>query len=119
MTWADKIVICMAVGFVIFLYVWLWQTPQEGDDVSILVNGQQQYRLSLQQDKILDVEGGLGISRIEIKAGAVRFFSSPCSNKQCIHRGWLDQAGDFMACLPNRVSLYLLGLNNHYDAINF
>ena len=119
MTNADKIVVLCAVFFVMALYATLWQKSELGGEVSILVNGQQQYRVSLMQDKAFDVQGALGLSHIEIKSGAVRFFSSPCTNKQCVHRGWLRQAGDFMACLPNKVSFYLLGTTQGYDAINF
>lgn len=40
---------------------------------------------------------------------AVSFKSSDCPDKVCVNSGWLSQAGDFAACLPNRLSLRISG----------
>lgn len=71
------------------------------------------------RDEILTVSGPLGESRIEIHKGKARFLASPCTNKICIRSGWLEHAGEAAACLPNRISLALLGNDARFDAINF
>ena len=45
---------------------------------------------------------------IEIATGKLRFFSSNCHDKTCVNSGWLSNAGDFAACLPNRVAVKIL-----------
>jgi hypothetical protein len=58
---------------------------------------------SLQQNQIVTVPGPLGDTTIEISGGTVRFLDSPCRDKICITSGVLERAGQWAACLPNRV----------------
>ena len=64
-------------------------------------------------------ESMLGDSILEVEAGRIRFHASPCRGQQCIHSGWLSRAGDFAACLPNRVSVALVSAGTRYDAISY
>lgn len=74
---------------------------------------------SLNQTRTLSIHGPLGDSIISIKAGQVRFISSPCHNQYCVHQGWLKRAGQAAICLPNQVSLELLGAKKAYDSLNY
>lgn len=58
---------------------------------------------SLQQNQVITVSGPLGDTTIEISGGTVRFLDSPCRDKICITSGVLERAGQWAACLPNRV----------------
>ena len=69
--------------------------------------------------RILNVSGPLGETRIEISDGTARIVASPCQQKICINRGWLSHAGETVACLPNRISVTLLGDDPRFDAMNF
>lgn len=75
--------------------------------------------LSLDQNRTLEISGPLGVSRVSIEHGRVRFEQSPCNNQYCVHQGWLSKAGQVAACLPNRVSIELLGVNKLYDSLNY
>ncbi len=75
--------------------------------------------LSLDQERTLDVAGPLGQSRIVIHHGQVRFEHSPCRNQYCVHQGWLSRVGQVAVCLPNRVSLELIGSQKPYDSLNY
>ena len=70
-------------------------------------------------DRKLQVQGPLGVSIIEIKELRARFLESPCKGQQCVHSGWLETAGELTACLPNRISIQLLGRHPRFDAVNF
>jgi len=70
-------------------------------------------------DRRLQLEGPLGNSTVELRDGQARFLDSPCTGKVCIHSGWLNSTGEFAACLPNRISIQLLGMHPRFDAINF
>lgn len=71
------------------------------------------------QAQTLRVDGPLGETLIEIADGAARIVASPCRQKICINRGWLSHAGETAACLPNRISVTLLGDDPRFDAMNF
>ncbi len=73
----------------------------------------------LNQKRELRVKGPIGDSIIVINNGQARFKQSPCPNQYCVHQGWLSHAGQVAICLPNQVSLQLLGAKNTYDSLNY
>ena len=48
-----------------------------------------------------------------------RYTQSPCRNQYCVHQGWLSRAGQVAVCLPNQISLELLGGDKNYDSLNY
>ena len=119
LTWADSVVILAAVTLIGTLYATLWTVDPAAAEVEIWSRGERVQSVPLAEDRILDIPGALGVSRIEIRQAQVRFVSSPCTNKVCIHSGWQRHAGETTACLPNQVSVRILGRDRRYDAINF
>ena len=119
MTKGDVIILSCAVILLSVLYGIFWSGHGAPAYVRIIVGDKQQALLTLDQDKKLSIKGKLGVSTVEIHAGKVRFSSSPCTGKQCIHSGWASHAGEFIACLPNRVSVSVIGKNQYFDSINF
>ena len=65
----------------------------------------------------LVVSGPLGDTVVEIGGGAAHIASSPCVNQTCVSAGGIHAAGQWAACLPNRVMLYIdEGGDNDVDA---
>lgn len=99
---------------------WLTWRADEGARVAVLrVPGEPTRQVALDGRRELAVAGSRGESRIAIRPGGARFLESACSGKQCIHAGWLERAGAFAACLPNGVSLTLVGDTDGYDGIGY
>ena len=73
----------------------------------------------LNQTRDLRIHGALGDSLISILQGKVRFRQSPCNNQYCVHQGWLSHAGQVAICLPNQISLQLMGAKSSYDSLNY
>ena len=119
MTRGDLVVIVLTISLLSSLFLNYWSDNSQGDEVRILVGDKEQATLSLHRDQIVNIAGKLGNSRIEIHDGKVHFLESPCSGKQCIHHGWASRSGEVVVCLPNRVSLMVIGQNQYFDAINF
>lgn len=119
MTRADWGVVLFALVLVPSLYINFWGRDTEGDAVRIRAAGADEIVASLHRDRELKVDGPLGTSVIEIRDGRARFTASPCRNKQCVHAGWLERGGEFAACLPNRISVAVVGSELRYDSINF
>lgn len=114
----DYLVISLGLLLVVYLFKTLWHS-EHAAKIQVRQGNQIVATLSLNQDRLMDVVGPLGISKIEIKQGKVRFLSSPCTNQYCVHQGWLHHEGQAAICLPNRVSLELLGSQKSYDSLNY
>ncbi|MGD2136714.1 MAG: NusG domain II-containing protein [Gammaproteobacteria bacterium] len=119
MTRADRILLFLVLAALPFLYLHLWSEPDAATLVRITVTGNEPVMESLTPDRTITAQGPLGESIIEINHGRARFVSSPCSGQVCVHTGWLDTGGAIAACLPNRISIQLLGRYPRFDAINF
>lgn len=119
LTAADAILLLIAAGLIGWSYVALWTPESAALEVEIWSRGERVQTVSLAENRRIEVAGALGISLIEIKDAQVRFVDSPCNNKLCVRSGWHQHAGETTACLPNQVSVRILGRDQRYDAINF
>jgi hypothetical protein len=118
MTRADRWLILLLLAGLPWLYWHFWSADQ-GQQLSIVAAGQVPEILPLYANQDVHIQGLLGESIIRIENGRARFIHSPCSNKVCIQQGWIDTSGEIAACLPNRVSLQVLGGDGRFDAVNF
>jgi len=119
-TFVDRIIIILALTLVLQLYWYYWRIPTtEASHAIILVKNHQSQSISLHQSQIIEIQGQLGISTLQVKTGKIRFLTSPCQQKQCIHAGWLKNQGNFIACLPNQVSIQLAQKTQPWDAIAY
>jgi hypothetical protein len=117
MSRGDVLAIALAAALVGTLYAHFWQPAVAASHVEVRVGGERVGRYPLNEARELGVEGRLGTSLLKIEDGRVRFLRSPCRNQVCVHSGWLDRGGDAAACLPNRVSLGLVGGDAALDGI--
>lgn len=115
----DWLVMLFALLTVPSLYAAYWPSGGAGTEAVVLVDGKPWARVDLAHDQELDVPGPLGNSHLVVAGGQVRFQSSPCAGKQCIHQGWLHEGGEFAACVPNRVSVQVIADEPRYDSISF
>lgn len=79
----------------------------------------QHLQIDMRRDQYLTIHGAIGDSTLQVADGRLRFTVSPCTNKLCIHSGWIKHSGEAVACLPNRLSVQLARNDNGFDAINF
>ena len=63
----------------------------------------------LGDDRLIEVEGPIGHTDVQIEGNRVRVIESPCRDKICIAAGWQANTGDWTACLPNRVFVRVEG----------
>ena len=68
----------------------------------------------------IDYDGPLGVTVVEIGPSRARVVSSPCRHQICVDTGWISQAGQVAACLPNRVFVHLAGVGSgaNLDAVS-
>jgi hypothetical protein len=114
----DWLILAIGCAAVAMLFVTLWQSEPAGK-LRIRAGDQVFATLSLTQKRTLEVPGPLGISRIEIDNGRARVAVDPGRHQYCVKQGWLTRAGQVAMCLPNQVSLELLGGEKAYDSLNY
>lgn len=114
----DWLVMLAGVVLVTVLFKTLW-TNEHAAKVQIRLGERIYGTYSLNQQRDIHVHGELGETTVSIVQGKARFAKSPCTNQYCVHQGWLKHAGQAAICLPNQISLELLGENKPYDSLNY
>lgn len=115
----DCVIVLCALALMAGLYLGLWTPAGHGTEVSIWVAGEERHRLPLNEDRLLDVTGAIGISTVEVRDGRVRVLKSPGPYQVCMRAGWLRDSGESAVCLPNQVVVQVTGPNPRFDSINF
>lgn len=114
---ADYVVVALAFAAVGASAVLMWRPSAPATRLEI--HGPEGVRhAALDHAQTVRITGARGTSVIEIADGRARFVSGPCRNKVCIATGWLEHRDDFAACVPNGVSVRLVGKGPGFDAIN-
>ena len=81
-----------------------------GDAGQVVVEASgARYRFPISTDRVERFAGPRGDTIVEISDGTVRVVDSPCPDKICVAAGAISRTGQFIACLPNRVSVTLEG----------
>lgn len=114
----DWLVIISSLVIVLFLFKTLW-VHRPASQLKIRLADKIIGTYDLNQTRELHIHGPRGEAIISISQGKVRFKQSPCNNQYCVHQGWLDRAGQVAICLPNQISLQLMGAKAPYDSLNY
>lgn len=101
------------------LLVRLCWSDGAADVVLVRANGQPFAELSLHVPQRVVVPGPLGPTEIEIAGQGVRVARDPSPRQLCVNQGWLSQAGQVALCLPNRVSIEVLGRDWQHDSLAY
>lgn len=103
---------------VVLLTIGLW-SGELADKALIRSGGKVFKEVTLSKDQKIEVPGPLGISVIAIEKRRARIASDPSPRQYCVRQGWLQQAGEIALCLPNQVSVELIGSHKRYDSLNY
>ena len=114
----DFLVIAAGMALTLWLGLAAWLQPA-ADRVRVRAGGETLFEGRLNQDRRLEVPGPLGTTEIEIRQGRARISRDPSPRQYCVKQGWLSQGGQTALCLPNRVSLEILGGRLTYDSLNY
>ena len=114
----DSLIILISLIFIVFAFKTFWHF-ETGSVVQVNFQGKTYGNYSLFQDKKMSLIGKEGESIIEIKEGRARFKSAPCKNQYCVQQGWIHLTGQMLICIPNEVSIEILGKSKAYDSLNY
>lgn len=115
--WGDWLIVMLSVCLLVML--WSHSLPAGRAQKCQIRQGSQLIgTYDLQQERRVRIRGHMGDSVIHIHQGKVRFEHAPCHNQYCVQQGWLDRAGQVVLCLPNQISITLLG-ERSFDSLSY
>jgi hypothetical protein len=94
----------LLAGLILIAGLWQRQVGSLEGRVIVRLDGKVTAEASLRLNRLIEISGPLGVSRIEIRDGRVRIASDPSPRQLCIRQGWIPPGGAAV-CLPNRVSV--------------
>lgn len=102
----DVLIFFVVVFFTMFLFLAIYSN--KGESLIVVIKSQEkEWVYPLDMDVDIDVPGKLGETKVRIKNKEVSIVSSPCPHKTCIQSPALKKLGDWNACLPNQVFVYI------------
>jgi hypothetical protein len=96
------ITLCAIVVSFFFVYA-----TGEGNSIIALKAQNGEWVYPIDANEILLVSGPLGDTVVEIREKGARISASPCLNQTCVAAGIVHLPGQWTACLPNRVMVYI------------
>ena len=82
-------------------------TKETGACVIVRVDGQQVATYSLLEDGEYSLNGGTNVLRIQ--DGKACLTEADCPDHLCVKQGKVDQTGETITCLPNRLTVTVYG----------
>ncbi len=82
-------------------------TKETGACVIVRVDGQQVATYSLLEDGEYSLNGGTNVLRIQ--DGKAYLTEADCPDHLCVKQGKVDQTGETITCLPNRLTVTVYG----------
>ena len=110
----DYVVIVIVIAVVTFLLYQYVFSSSQGTEVQVTSQAFQR-SFSFNEDRVVEVEGPLGITRVVIDAGEVWVSDSPCREKICIKMGEKQRVGEQIVCVPNRIIVEVKGEHSKVD----
>lgn len=103
----DVLIVALSTIALVALSISVYGGPAAA--VLVVSSGEQEWIYPLSQDREIEVQGVLGVTRIHVGAGRAHIEGSPCANKTCIAAPPIRKTGDWSACLPNGVFIRIEG----------
>ncbi len=105
-----------ALVAVLMQHVWL---AGPADHVLVRQGGHVFCVAGLLADREIVVPGPLGLTRIRIAGRRARVESDPGPRQLCVRQGWISRPGEAAICLPNQVSVEIVGRQVVYDSLSY
>lgn len=103
----DFLILGLLVAACLLLY-FLLRPKTEGAYAVLYRENTEIARFALNEDLEYTVPDCPDVT-LQIKDGAIRFLESDCPDKVCVNSGFLSHPGEYAVCLPNKLSLKVIG----------
>ena len=106
----DLILIGAILVVIVVMFAIVTLTKEDGAYVVARVDGNEVAKYSLSENGEYELNGGTNILRIE--DGDAYLVSANCPDHLCVKQGRIDQTGETITCLPNRLTVTVYGTEN-------
>ncbi|MEQ1667021.1 MAG: NusG domain II-containing protein [Sulfuriferula sp.] len=114
----DWLILGLSVVAILYLAGHFWLSPA-GQTLIIKRGGEVFLSASLLRPFTVAVPGPLGMTQIEVSKHRARVVSDPSPRQLCVRQGWISREGEAAICLPNQVSVEIVGAVRRYDSLNY
>ncbi|MGB9615470.1 MAG: NusG domain II-containing protein [Fervidobacterium sp.] len=113
--------IIVLIGLFIFLLVRFGNFSAEARNVEVKVDGTTKLKVPLKQStsRIYSVVSSEGSLSFIIDKERVYVLESTCKDKLCIKEGAISRVGESVICLPNRITISIVGEKNEVDSTTY
>ena len=106
----DFILIGAILAVILIAFAVITLTKQDGAYVVVKVEGEEVATYSLSEDGEYELNGGTNVLRIE--GGKAYLTDANCPDHLCVNQGRIDQTGETITCLPNRLTVTVVGADD-------
>ncbi len=115
----DYFFIILTLAVIVLVSVAAYGGRGEAESVIIEASGET-YIYMLDTDRTIEVPGPLGNTRLRIVDSKVFVEDSPCRDKLCVLAAPLYKAGEWNACMPNKIFIRISESNDQeLDSLSF
>lgn len=113
--------VIVLIGLFIFLLVRFGNFSAEARNVEVKVDGTTKLKAPLKQStaRIYSVVSSEGSLSFIIDKERVYVLESTCKDKLCIKEGAISRVGESVICLPNRITISIVGEKNEVDSTTY
>lgn len=86
-----------------------------GGQVVVAVNGFEIGKYSLAIDAQYSLNDGSNL--LVIEKGRAKVVDANCPDKLCVKQGWVKYTGQCITCLPNKLTVTVLGADDSIDIV--
>ena len=109
---SDIIVISVILAFALLFILFFEVTKKEGAFVEVTQGGEVIGKYSLLSDGVYTLNGGT--NELTIKDGAAYMTYSNCPDHTCENTGKIRHVGQTIICLPNDLTVTVVGVADDY-----
>lgn len=94
-------IIIVLAALVFAGYFFLYR--QNGSYVVVTVDGKEYVKLSLNEEKTIDIKSENGINKLQIKGGFADMIDADCPDGLCVDQRKISKKGETIICLPHKI----------------
>ncbi len=106
-------IVALVFSLAVFLgFTAYGRSLSQDDGYVIIEDSTSQYIYPLSDHRKVTLKGPVGDTVVEIDNGEAHFHSSDCADGLCVQMAPIRRGGDWAACLPNQVFIYIGGFED-------
>lgn len=104
------------IGIVLFVSIaaiFIMNRLCSGSRTAVICCGDVRYELSLDEDGLFRFDGI--DAEFEVKGGKIRITKVSCPDKICENTGYIGSSGQSIICVPNKITVAVVGSDESID----